>query len=279
LTGYGQDGPYGKVAGHDLNYLALSGVLGLLGTADEVQIPLNLVADLAGGAMFATIAILAALHSRSHGGSGQYLDLSYVDGTLALLGATTVMRQHLTEGFEPGPGIGLHSGLYPYYTTYSCKDGKRIAVGCAETSTWQALCAALDEPELIPVGPSAKDHWRAPESVHHRARARLAEIFATRDRDEWIAQLSPLGTCVSKVSEVAELFSDPQLRHRSMVHDGMLDAGSIPEHNIMSPLRMTGRGYLANVSAPYRGQQSDEILGGLGYTESEVRDLRSRNVV
>jgi len=276
LSGYGHDGPYGPVLGHDLNYLSFAGVLDLLGVPGDPGIPLNLVADLGGGALFATVAVLSALHARTRTGRGQHLDMSYLDGTVALLGATSVMKSRLTAGDPPRFGTGLHSGLYPYYTTYACRDGKGIAVGCAETSTWRALCAALDTPELEPAGPATADRTREPREHHRLARKRLAEVFAARDRDDWFDRLSPVATCVSKVSQVDELFADPQLRHRSMVVDGTVDG--VDELNIMSPVHVSGDGDLDHVRAPYRGEHTAEILAWLGHS-AHIEQYRSGGVV
>lgn len=264
LSGYGQDGPYGHLVGHDLNYLALAGVLDLLGTPAQPQIPLNLVADLAGGSLFSSIAIMAALHARARTGRGQYLDMSYLDGTVALAGATSVLKGSLTAGHWPKPGTGMHSGRYPYYTTYECKDGKGIAIGCAEMSTWRALCAALDRPDLISAGPSASDRTRAPGEDQRSAREQLCQTFARRTRDEWFADLAGLGTCVSKVNQVDELFEDEHLKHRSMVRRGSADGTD--EIAIMSALHVTGAGDVASTRAPYRGEHTAQILAWLGLT-------------
>jgi crotonobetainyl-CoA:carnitine CoA-transferase CaiB-like acyl-CoA transferase len=278
LSSYGQDGPYRDVLGHDLNYLSAAGVLDLLGTPGEPGIPLNLVADLAGGALFAVISILGALHARQHTGHGQHLDLSYLDGTVAMLGATSVLKPALTAGSRPRFGAGLHSGRYPYYTTYACRDGNGIAVGCAETSTWHALCAALGAPDLVAAGPAAADRTAEPREHHVQARKRLAEIFVEQDRDVWFERLARVPTCISKVNRVDEIAADPQLVHRGMIVRSAPSASAPAQLDIGSPLHVRGDGEADPLPAPYRGEHTDEILTALGYAD-RLDALRDRGVV
>lgn len=205
LTGYGQEGPLSQEAGHDLNYAALSGAIGAFGPADDVpSFPLNLLADFAGGSLFAAIGILGALNERQRTGEGQFIDAAMVDGCLSL------MAMHFADWGKPvlaGRGDGLVAGSAPYYRCYRCSDGKFIAVGALERrffeNLWQGLGLGIDPP----ANHFDRTEWPAMER-------QFEEVFTRRPRDEWVAHFAGRDACLSPVLDPEEALAHPHNRSR-----------------------------------------------------------------
>ncbi len=192
LTGYGQSGDYAGLAGHDVNYLALGGVLDL----NLPVIPGVQIADLAGGAMQTVIAILFALLERNSSGAGQYLDISMLAGIESLL--TIPLSAYRTTGRTPQAGQEILSGRYACYHLYEAGDGRRLAVGALEPKFWAELCNQLGCVDLIPLQ-FCEDERR--EAIKFR----IASIFRTRTASEWFESLRNHDCCVTPVLTVAEV--------------------------------------------------------------------------
>ncbi len=212
LTGYGQEGPRATDAGHDINYIALSGVLGAIGPKDSVPpIPLNLIADFAGGSLMATIGILAALHERGISGKGQFVDTAMVDGCLSLM----AMQHPLWKTpLMPERGRGLF-GEAPFYRCYPCADGRYVSVGALERPFFVALWSHLGFGEA----PDHMNRGNWPEIER-----RLSEVFLSAARDEWDARFLGTDACVVAVLEPDEVGKDPQYAARH----GSLPADTVP---------------------------------------------------
>ncbi len=190
ITGYGQDGDFAQWAGHDINYLAMSGYI----ACQSNVVPGATVADSAGGGMHAAVSILAALLRRERTGEGAYLDVSTTNGALYLMALQ--IDQYLATGEEAGPRTTLLTGKYACYDTYECADGKWVAVGAIEGHFFRNLCEALGLSELAS---AQMDDTRQDE-----LRAAIAAAFKTRPRDEWVCELASKDTCVGPVLSVAE---------------------------------------------------------------------------
>ena len=203
LTGYGQSGPLAQEAGHDLNYLALTGVLGAIGPVDGPPVvPLNLIADFAGGSLVATIGILAALHERAASGRGQHIDAAMVDGCLSLM----AMHSPVWGGaVMPERGRGWLTGGAPYYRCYACSDGKYVSVAPLEPQFFAALWADIGQGE--PPDQLDKAQWPAIERV-------FAQAFATRPRDAWAAHFAGRDACVFLVLSPEEAWRHAHIRQR-----------------------------------------------------------------
>ncbi|MCU1450770.1 MAG: Carnitine dehydratase, partial [Acidimicrobiales bacterium] len=216
-TGYGQDGPRSQWAGHDLNYLAVGGFLDLSGRGPDMRppIPGATVADSAGGGLHAVVAILAALVRRSTTGEGAYLDVSVADGVLALM--ALAVDEYLAAGVMPGPGQGILTGRYACYEVYGCADGTWLTVAAIEPRFWANLCTALGLEQWI-------EH-QTDDDVQADIRADLIQVFRSRPRDEWIAELGPADTCVAPVQSIPEVVADEQYAARG----AFVDAED-PEH-------------------------------------------------
>jgi alpha-methylacyl-CoA racemase len=213
ITGWGQDGPLAQRAGHDINYLSLTGALHAIGPADgKPVVPLNLVADFGGGSMFLVTGVLAALLERQTSGRGQVVDVAMVDGVNQLMAMAWDWRR---QGiWEDRRGSNLLDGGTPFYDTYTCKDGKHVAVGAIEPQFYAALLErlGLDGPTQDPAD------WPA-------MRAAFTAAFLTRTRDEWAAHFDGSDACVTPVLSMSEAAANPHLAaRRSLVTD---DEGAV----------------------------------------------------
>jgi alpha-methylacyl-CoA racemase len=207
-SGYGQDGPYASWAGHDINYLALGGYLACSTAAADgtPPIPGATVADAAGGGMHAVIAILAALVHRAATGRGRYLDVAAAEGVLSLMSLS--IDQYLATGEVAGPRATLLTGRFACYDVYRARDGKWLSVGAIEPHFWANLCRLLG---LERFAAHQNDDARQDE-----IRTALQAVFATRDRDAWVAELAPRDTCVAPVYDIPEVVADPHLAARGL---------------------------------------------------------------
>jgi alpha-methylacyl-CoA racemase len=269
-SGYGQQGPRACWAGHDLDYLAVSGYLHCSGRRADggPALPGATVADAAAGGMHAAIAILAALVGRSASGRGAYLDVAVADGALSLMALH--VDQYLATGEEPGPGSDLLTGRYACYDVYRCRDGRWLAVGAIEPAFFASLCRVLGLERWIP--------HQADDARQDALRAELRDAFAKRDRDEWIAELGPADTCVAPVLSVAEVARDAQFAAR--------DAFSLAEHPTHGRVRQVAPVLAGMVqpAGPARAcdpshSDTDELLRDAGLAPDEIDALRREGVV
>src|SRR3989449_3108392 len=177
LSGFGQDGPYRDYPAHDLNYLSLAGVANLIGpTEGPPAIPLNIVADYAGASMHGVTGIMFALFARERTGKGQYVDVSYLDTTIALLAATPNMRFYFSDGLAPKRGEGFLGGSYPYYAIYETKDGKLLTIGCTEPWLWENFCKAIGRPDFVRFARKHDQFVRAANAEEVKAREEIEAV-------------------------------------------------------------------------------------------------------
>jgi alpha-methylacyl-CoA racemase len=206
MTGFGQDGPMAQLAGHDINYLSVAGVLGASRRSGERPLfALNLVADYGGGAMFLALGVVSALHHAERSGEGQVVDAAMVDGAAAL---TTLVRGMSAAGqwdlTRPGSNL-LDSGAH-FYEVYRCADGSHVAVGALEPQFYARLLELLEiDPAEMPQ--YERDRW--PEF-----KRRFAAVFATRTAAQWGELLEAEATCVTVVREPGQVHEDPHLMAR-----------------------------------------------------------------
>lgn len=279
ITGYGQSGPYRDLPGHDINYLAFSGVLDIIGESDRKPvIPINIIADYGAGAKDAAIGILSALIARGKTGKGQHVDISLTDSTIALL-TQPVLDGYLMSGMAPRRGEHRLSGAYPDYTIYQTRDGKYLAIGCMEPWLWANLCRAIDKEELLSFseyqgisGNPTEDKTLA------EVYSSLQQVFLTRTRDEWFDLLSQKNVAVAKVYSQDEVFADPQVLHRQMVIDVEHPTdGKIKQVGIAIKLSDTP-GKVRSLS-PESGEHTEEILTGLGYSQQRISQLHQEEAI
>ncbi len=277
LSGYGQDGPYNALPGHDINYISVAGALRLISSPEKPSIPLNLLADFAGASLHGVIGILAALLARERTGKGQYVDISYTDGVINLL--SWFFSLHFSSGISPTPDKSWLHGAYPYYAVYQTQDNQYISIGCVEPWLWENLCRALGKEEYIPYHIAQEHFYQPPQDEKWlEISSYLREVFRSRTRDEWFEFLSGRNVPVAKVYTLEEVANDPQILHRQMVveidHPSL---GKIRQPGIAIKLSQTP-GSIRGL-APLPGEHTDEVLRGLGYTDRYINQLRKRKVV
>jgi len=278
LSGYGQDGPYHRFPGHDVNYISLAGALGLVGPREGPPvIPLNLVADFAGASLYGVIGILAALIARNETDRGQYVDIAYMDGAMSLM--TFFTTDYFLRNIVPKRGETALHGAYPYYGVYETKDREYITIGCLELHFWENLCRLLGREDYIPYHFEPEHLLYKPEGKKwDEIQSWLREAFLTKTRDEWFELLSQGDIPVGKVYRLDEVFSDPQVVHRQMVveveHPTL---GKVKQVGIAPKLSDTP-GKVRTLS-PLLGEHSEEILLELGYGQKEIESLRREGVI
>lgn len=207
ITGWGQDGPLAKTAGHDINYIALTGALGGIGPQDKPGVPLNLIGDFGGGAMFLLVGVLAALLEVQNSGKGQVVDAAIVDGA-AMLG--TMFHGLLAGGFwKDKRGVNMLDGGVPWYDCYKTKDGKAVAIGALEGKFYDQLVERLG---------FARDELpdRSRRSNHAALREKIAQRIAERTRDEWDAVMAGSDACFAPVLDWGEVAAHPHNAARNI---------------------------------------------------------------
>jgi len=267
LSGYGQSGPYVGLPGHDINYIAIGGALDMIGERNKPPvIPMNFIADWAGGSLNAAIGILIALVARSQTGQGQYVDIAYTDGVVSLI--TLFAFDHLNYGVDYTRGSTPFNGVTPGYGVYQTKEGKYIAIGCVEPWFWENLCRLVGREDFIP--DQFAEGERRQEILSH-----MRQFFLARNRDEWFEFIKDKDIPVGKVYSLSEVFSDPQLQHRQMLQELKLPNGS-KERMAGVGIKLSSTPGEIKCGAPVPGEHTKEILLGLGYKEESVREFDSK---
>jgi crotonobetainyl-CoA:carnitine CoA-transferase CaiB-like acyl-CoA transferase len=269
LSGFGQEGPYSGYVGHDVNYQALAGIVGLTGRPGErPAIPGNAVADNAGG-ISAALALTVALLVKERTGAGQYIDVSMVDTLLTMMFLT--IDQHVVTGEVPHAGDTMLTGRYPWYDVYETSDGKYLSVGAVEPWFYENLCRLLGREDFVP------DQYAEGERRAEIFEAFTA-IFRTKTRDEWAAELMPAETCVAPVYSVDEVVADPHLQQRGSIlrggsiGPGMRDQVGMLFHCSETPGRVRRPG-------PQLGENTVEILTELGYDQQALSALERAGAI
>ncbi len=264
ITGWGQSGPLAATAGHDINYLAVSGNLSAIGPASRPYPPLNLVADYGGGAMLLLVGVLSALtHARSSG-EGQVVDAAMVDGSALL---ASLVRGALASGaWVEGRESNLLDGGAPFYRTYRTRGGGFVAVGALEPQFFGALLTGLGIDLAEITDQYDRSGWGS-------MTARFEAEFALRTRAEWVERFSGTDACVSPVLSFTEALADSHLlaRQTFLEIDGIVHPAPAPRFS---------RTPAAIPSGPVpAGSDTDRILDALGYSEAEIGMLRRQTAV
>ncbi|MEO0401662.1 MAG: CaiB/BaiF CoA-transferase family protein [Pseudomonadota bacterium] len=264
MTGWGQDGPLAHVAGHDITYLATSGVLSLLGTPDAPpKPPLNLVADYGGGSMFLLFGLLSAVISRGVTGKGQVVDAAMVDGVPAMMG---LIHGLMGQGQWHPTGQNWLDGAAPFYRCYRCADGRDVAVGALEPQFYALLLDGLGlDPADLPAQMD-RTHW--PETV-----ARFTGLFASQPRNHWAQVFAGTDACVAPVLTLDEAAQDPHIGPRGVyTHVGDV-------RQAMPAPRFSGSAAHALSAPTAPGAQTDAVLASLGYDTAAIAQLRKDGVL
>ena len=265
MTGWGQEGPYAPTAGHDINYIALAGVLGHLGRAGEKPTPpINLVGDFGGGGMFMAFGVVCALLEAQRSGRGQVVDAAMVDGAAVLFMMMHAMKAMGMYTEERGTNL-LDTGAH-FYDTYECADGGYISVGSIEPQFYAELLRLTGlEGEELP--------WQHDKEQWPAMKERLAEIFASKTRDEWCELMEGTDVCFAPVLSMSEAPSHPHNVERGTFVEvaGIVQPAPAPRFS-----RTPGA-----VSRPpaHAGQHTDEALVAWGIDEGRLAGLRESGAI
>jgi crotonobetainyl-CoA:carnitine CoA-transferase CaiB-like acyl-CoA transferase len=269
LTGFGQNGPYKDLPGHDVNYLGVGGVASLTGEPNRPTLMGVQVADIGGGGLNAAIAILMAIIARVKTGIGQYIDVAMLDGAMAWL--AYAFPRYWASKTLPVRGDDRLSGGRPSYGIYKTKDNKYIAVGALEEKFWKNLCVAINREDLMeiqqPIG-----------EVKDEITEILNKAFLSKTREEWFELSKERDICISPVYELNEIVKDPQIQAREMFIDFEDDrVGTIKF--IGMPFKLSHTPGRIRFRAPGYGEHTDELLRDLNYTEENIMYLHKQGVI
>ncbi|MEW6187076.1 MAG: CaiB/BaiF CoA-transferase family protein [Thermodesulfobacteriota bacterium] len=264
ISGYGQEGPYRDLPGHDLNYMAMAGMLDSIRDEKGNHIPPGIaIGDLSSG-MFAVIGILAALMARGQTGKGQYVDVSMFDGLLSWMSIRF--------------GLFFHSGssARPYdagYGVFKGGDGKPFTLGIAhEDWFWDRMCQAIGLEELVGIrGPER--HQRKKELV-----PKLKNVFAQKNRDEWLRILTEADVPVAPVKTPEEALDDPQVLFRKMIQGIKLPSGGAIQQ-VAFPVKLSETPAKMQLPPPELGQHTEEVLSEAGYSREDIRRFHEEGAI
>jgi alpha-methylacyl-CoA racemase len=264
MTGWGQDGPWAAMAGHDIDYIALSGALHAVGPAEEPVPPLNLVGDFGGGGMLLVVGVLAGILATKASGQGQVIDAAMVDGSALLMASH---HGFMAEGWwHDERESNLLDGAAPFYTTYATKDGLRVAVGALEPQFFTALVDGLGL-SMEEVG------VQNDRAIWPRMRRLFASRFVTRTRDEWAEHFVGTDACVAPVLSMKEAPDHPHNISRGTFIEmaGVTQPGPAPRFSTTP----------ARVSKPpsLTGADTDTVLSELGFSPDDIGTMRVSGVV
>lgn len=271
LSGFGQTGPFNQVPGHDINYISLGGALALIGNDPEERpaIPLNFMADLAGGGASAAFGILCALMARERTGKGQTVDVGMSDGVFQIISGQ--VAGYLQSGSYQKRGRQQLSGIRLHYNTYRCKDGKWISIGSLEPWFYENFCRAIGREDWLP-------HEYADDAKHKEMIKEADQIFAAKNRDEWVDLFLQSDICFAPVLDLDDLVTHPHSQARNLVLE--LD------HPKLGKVKQPGFGVkLSDTPGSVRrfaastGEHTEEVLKSLGYAPERISQLKEAGVV
>jgi len=273
MTGWGQTGPLAHTAGHDINYIALSGALHAIGRAGERPVPpLNLVGDFGGGGMFLAYGIVCALLEASRSGKGQVIDAAMVDGAIALM--ATFYAYRAWGLFDEQTGTNFLSGAAHFYDTYETGDGKYLSVGPLEPQFYDQLIQITGvDRARFEAGRFSRQAGAMDTALWAELKAELAVVFRTRSRDEWCQLFEGTDCCVAPVLTSSEASRHPH----NVARQNFIEVGGVVQH---APAPRFGRSVAATpLAPPLPGENSRQILQQAGYSAAEIEALLSTGAI
>ena len=270
LPGYGSDGPYRDLPGHDINFAALGGALDMIGQpGGPPVIPMNVFADW-NVSLHAVIGILTALVARQKTGQGQFIEITYLESVLSIL--NPFHYDYLNYGTIYKRGETFYNGGNPFYDVYQTKDEKYFTIGCNEPLFWENLCQVLEREDLVP-------YQYAEGAKKEEIISWLKKTFLNKTRDEWFDFLKDKNIPIGKVYSSDEVFNDPHIISRQIVVE--IDhpiKGKIKHVGI--PFRLSDTPGKIRSAAPEMGQHTHEILAEiLNYTQEDITKLKANNII
>lgn len=270
LTGYGQNGPYKDLPGHDLNYLAISGALSMMQTRKGVPVMAGLpIADVGGGSLPAAIAILAALYNARFTGIGLFLDVSMVDGLNFFL--SFLMTQYMADKDLHRAENDWINGGYAFYNVYQASDGEYLALGCVEEKFWSNFCKGIQKEKLV--AEMFSDEPRRSEIIDE-----IAEVIKTKTSSEWLEVFRHSDVCITKVNNLEEALNDPHIMQRQVwFMQEYSPEGLIPQMNF--PVKFSEKNPGWRTPPPQLGEHSEDVLLGIGYSPEDIEEFSKKKVI
>ncbi|MDD3365224.1 MAG: CaiB/BaiF CoA-transferase family protein [Syntrophomonas sp.] len=271
ITGYGMTGPLRDAAGHDLNYLNLSGVTELTGSYQGMPAMCGAqIADISGGTLYSAIAILIALASRAKTGQGQLCDIAMMDCSISLLAYT--LGEWSGWGRLPERGNDVLTGGYACYNVYKTKDDRYVSLGAVEDKFWAEFCEKIERPEYINL------QWNI--SLQQDIQADVRAIMMNRSRDEWVEFFAKSDICFTPVLTLEEMCVHPQVLARDMILKLANVKGSGKDVALTGvPIKLSGTPGVAKLSFPKLGEHTDAVLIEAGYTEKEIDEFKKLGAI
>ncbi|MCR9213166.1 MAG: CoA transferase [Proteobacteria bacterium] len=265
MTGWGQDGPMAKDAGHDINYIALSGVLHAIGPKDGAPVPpLNLVGDFGGGALYLALGLVSGILEAQKSGKGQVVDTAMVDGAASLM--TTFFGLMAAGMWKDERGVNILDTGAHYYNVYETSDGKHISIGSIEAKFYKLLLelTGLDKEDLPPQ--MDKESWPM-------FKEKLAAVFKTKTRDEWDEILGGTDVCYAPVLSIVEATEHPHNKHRQtfVTHDDIVQPAPAPRFSRTVP----------EIQGPpcLPGEHTEEAMRDWGIDQQKIDELMAAGVI
>lgn len=271
LSGYGQTGPLSREPGHDLNFQSIAGIAGLYGgKGQEPSLPPVTFAVLAGGGLYAAVAILLGLLYREKTGEGQYCDISMTDGAISLL--VQVLAEWAGWDRPPRRGEEVMSGCYAFYNTYKTRDGSYVTLGAVEFSFWKKFCDLIGREDFI------YQQWE-PDRQEEMKKI-IQDIISQKDRQEWLELLGNQQICFTPMLNLEEMCQHPQIIARKMIHRLENFKGSGRDLFLTGQaIKMPGLSLDNGLTFPGLGEHNQQILSWLGYSEQEIAELQADEVL
>lgn len=264
MTGWGQSGPYSNMAGHDINYIALSGVLGTIGREGEPPVPpVNLVGDFGGGGMLLALGICAAFVEVQTSGKGQVVDAAMTDGSALL---ATMIHTFLSMGVWGDRGTNMLDTGAPFYDVYECADGEYISLGSIEPQFYAELLriTGLDQEEL----PKQMDRSQWP-----KMKLKIAETIRSKTRDQWVELMEGTDVCFAPVLSPSEACAHPH----NVERETFVEVGGVKQP-APAP-RFSRTPGVIDGPPPHPGEHTEEVLSSWGFSENEIQNLRNIDAV
>ena len=265
MTGWGQEGPLANAAGHDINYISLSGALAAIGRPGSPPVPpLNLIGDFGGGGMLLALGLVAALLESKESKKGQVVDAAMTDGSALLM--TMIYSMQSSGMWKTTMGSNLLDGGSHFYDTYECKDGKFISIGSIEPQFYALLCQIAELDEKVFSRQMSRDLW--PEQKEE-----IKKIFLKKTRDEWCELMEGTDVCFAPVLDMSEAPHHPHNKERKTFIDleGVTQPAPAPRFSRTEP---------EVVSSPsIVGEHTSEVLSSIGLSEEDIGSLKSSGAV
>lgn len=267
ISGYGQDGPYRDRAGHDLNYVGLTGAAAQTGVRDRAPGPAAFqLADVGGGALYAALGILAALHARARSGLGQFVDVAMQEGALSFMAMN--FGKYFADMKPPIRGGEQLNGGIVCYHVYETKDGQFMGLAALEPKFWQAFCTAVERPDL-------KSGHAAPTVADNAVYRELVALFKSRTQAEWTERFAAADCCCEPILDVADVPAHPQVIHRKQFFE-LTGPQQGSQTHLRLPLTDPER---SHTEAPLLGADTATLLQKLGLAEERIAELQQGGAI